>query len=409
MQLGNVMVGQSGGPTAVINASLVGVFQAAKELGATYIYGMRYGVEGLLDEQYINLSNNLKSALSIELLKRTPASYLGSCRYKMPDYEQDETPYLKLFSLFRKLDIKHFFYIGGNDSMDTIDKLSQYAKLKNSDIRFIGIPKTIDNDLTITDHTPGYGSAAKFIGTVFKEVIRDSQVYTRKSVTLVEIMGRNAGWLTAAASLSHMDDCPGPDMVLLPEVVFDMEAFLFHIQQLQKKKNSLIVAVSEGIKLADGRYVCELQHAHVRTDAFGHKDLAGTASCLSNFLVQESGVKSRYIELSTLQRCSSHIVSRIDINEAFLVGGHGIKAAARGETGKMICLERISDDPYHVTTKTHDVHLIANLEKKFPLEWLTPDSRTVTREFLTYCRPLIQEELPPIMVDGLPQHLYDAL
>ncbi len=407
--MGNVIVGQSGGPTSVINSSLVGVFRAAKERGAEKIYGMLHGVEGLLKEQYVDLCDHIHDELEIELLKRTPSSYLGSCRYKLPNVEENEEVYVKIFEILKKLNIEYFFYIGGNDSMDTIKKLSGYAKDKNIGIIFMGVPKTIDNDLAVTDHTPGFGSAAKCIGTVMKEVIRDGYVYGNNNVTIVEIMGRNAGWLTAASAMARMEDCPGPDLIYVPEVVFDIDRFVQKVAKIQKEKSAVIIAVSEGLKLNDGRYVCELNDHVVFTDSFGHKSLSGTARYLANKVAKEVGSKTRAIEFSTMQRCASHIVSRTDITEAFLAGGHAVKAGFEGHTAKMIIFNRTSNDPYHITTQPCDVDLIANVEKKLPLEWLCEDNTFVTKEFLTYCRPLIQAELTPVMVDGLPRHLYHGL
>ena len=258
---GNVIVGQSGGPTAVINSSLAGVFKTAKDRGARKVYGMLHGIQGLLQERYVDLEEHIKSDLDIELLKRTPSAYLGSCRFKLPEICDDREIYDKIFSILDKLEVEYFFYIGGNDSMDTIKKLSDYSLLNGSKIRFMGVPKTIDNDLAATDHTPGYGSAAKYIGAITKEVIRDGLVYDQQNVTILEIMGRNAGWLTGAAALAKGEDCEGPDMLFLPEVTFDVDSFMKKVEELHKKKASVVVAVSEGVKLADGRYVCELTDA----------------------------------------------------------------------------------------------------------------------------------------------------
>lgn len=400
----NVIVGQSGGPTAVINSSLAGVFKTAKDRGAKKVYGMIHGIKGLLDKQYVDLSDKIKTTMDIDLLKRTPSSFLGSCRFKLPEIEKDKATFEKIFSILKELEIGYFFYIGGNDSMDTIKKLSDYAKLINSDIKFMGVPKTIDNDLAVTDHTPGYGSAAKFIAATMKEIIRDGLVYDYPTVTIVEIMGRNAGWLTAAAALAKSDDCEGVDMLFLPEKPFDIDSFMNSIKELSSKGKSIVVAVSEGIKVPDGRYVFELaEHVEV-VDSFGHKQMSGTAKFLSNKIASELGIKSRAIELSTLQRCASHITSRTDITEAYNVGGAAVKAAFEGETGKVVVLKRVSDDPYMCITETHDVHDIANVEKKVPLEWITDDNN-VTSDLLHYIRPLIQAELSPIMVDGLPRHL----
>ncbi len=402
----NAIVGQSGGPTSVINASLAGVLQACQMRGANRVYGMLHGVEGLLDEKTVDLTATLGSSLEIELLKRTPSSYLGSCRYKLPDYLTHPEVYEKLFAILKKMDIGYFFYIGGNDSMDTICKLSDYARQVGSDIQFMGVPKTIDNDLMMTDHTPGYGSAAKYIGVVMKEIIRDATVYGTNYVTIVEIMGRNAGWLTAAAALARSEDCEGVNMICLPEVPFNVEHFIDKVARMQKESASVVIAVSEGVKLEDGRYVCELSNDTHFVDAFGHKSLTGTARYLSNCVAGALKTKTRSIELSTLQRCAAHMSSRTDITEAYQVGGAAAKAAFEGNTGKMVALERISNDPYQCTTKLVDIHLIANFEKKVPLEWVNAYHTDMTPEFLQYARPLIQSELTPVFIDGLPRHIH---
>ena len=405
MMNGNVIVGQSGGPTAVINSSLVGVYKTAKDLGAPVVYGMLNGVQGLLSERYVDLSSHIQSDLDIELLKRTPSSFLGSCRFKLPEPEVGNEVFEKIFDILKKLDIQYFFYIGGNDSMDTIKKLSDYAQMIQSAICFMGIPKTIDNDLNVTDHTPGFGSAAKYIASITKEIIRDGLVYDIDSVTIIEIMGRNAGWLAGAAALAKGEDCEGPDLIFLPEVDFDLDQFIEKVRNLQEKKRSVVIAVSEGIRLADGRYVAELSADLGGEDAFGHKILTGAATYLSREIGRRIGCKSRAIEFNTLQRCASHIVSRVDITEAFQVGGAAVKAALEGETGKMVILKRVSEDPYICVTDTFDVHEIANVEKKVPRGWINESGDYVTEEFEHYVRPLIQAELTPVMVDGLPRHL----
>ena len=404
----NIIVGQSGGPTSVINSSLAGVFATAKELGAGKIYGMRNGIEGLLEERYIDMTEYIKNSMDVEILKRTPSSFLGSCRFKLPTAEKSPETYEKIIAVLRKLDIQHFFYIGGNDSMDTIKQLSEYAKAKNiTDITFMGVPKTIDNDLALTDHTPGFGSAAKYIGASTKEVIRDAQglTYKKSMITIMEIMGRNAGWLTGATALARTEDCDGPDLIYLPEVPFDIDKFLVKVKDLLKKKSSVVIAVSEGIRLADGRYVCELGSSGDYVDAFGHKQLAGTATYLANFLAAECGCKTRAVELSTLQRSASHMASRVDIDEAFMVGGAAVKAADEGDTGKMIVIDRVSDDPYMAKTGIYDVHRIANEEKVVPRNWMNKDASYVTKDFVDYISPLIQGDYQPIMVNGLPRHL----
>ena len=402
---GNVIVGQSGGPTSVINSSLVGVYKTARDRGAGKVYGMLHGIKGLLDRQYVDLSEHIKSDLDIDLLKRTPSSFLGSCRYKLPDVKDNTAVYDQIFEILEELEIEAFFYIGGNDSMDTIKKLSDYAILRSSDIKFMGVPKTIDNDLAMTDHTPGYGSAAKYIAAVTKEIIRDSLVYDYPTISIVEVMGRNAGWLAAAGALPAGEDCEGVDMIFLPEVPFDIDLFMRRMKELCEKQSSVVVAVSEGVRVADGRYVFELRDHVEFVDAFGHKQLQGTARFLADKIGAELGVKTRAIELSTLQRCAAHMTSRVDITEAFQVGGAAVKAAFEGETGKVIVLNRISEDPYICTTGCQDVHKIANIEKKVPLEWISEDGTHVTDELIHYIRPLIQAELSPMMVDGLPRHL----
>ena len=376
----NIIVGQSGGPTAVINSSLAGVYKNAIERGFDKVYGMLHGIQGLLDEQYIDLSTQIHSELDIELLKRTPSAFLGSCRYKLPEIHEDKAIYEKIFEILNKLDIYAFIYIGGNDSMDTIKKLSDYAILTGQTQKFLGVPKTIDNDLALTDHTPGFGSAAKYIGASTKEVIRDALglTYKKNMITIMEIMGRNAGWLTGATA---------------------------KVKDLLNKKASIVIAVSEGIKLADGRYVCELGSVGDYVDAFGHKQLQGTATYLANFLAAECGCKTRAVELSTLQRSASHMASRVDIDEAFMVGGAAVKAADEGDTGKMVVIDRVSDDPYMAATGIYDVHRIANEEKLVPREWMNKDATNVTKDFVDYIKPLIQGDYQPIMVNGMPRHL----
>ena len=409
--VGNVIVGQSGGPTAVINSSLAGVYKTAIDRGAPKVYGMLFGIQGFLDEQYIDLSDYIKNDLDIEILKRTPSAFLGTCRYKLPAIHENQEIYVKIFEILNKLNVECFIYIGGNDSMDTIKKLSDYAIITGHPTRFIGCPKTIDNDLALTDHTPGYGSAAKYIGTSFKEIIRDSFCleYEKGLVSIVEIMGRNAGWLTGAAALARGEDCSGPDLIYLPELPFDIEAFGSKVKELLTKKSSVVVAVSEGIRLADGRYVCELGQSIDFVDAFGHKQLSGTANYMASYIAGEIGCKTRSIELSSLQRSASHCASRVDILEAYQVGGAAVKAADEGDSGKMVVLQRLSDDPYQSGTEVKDVHKIANDEKLVPREWVNEDGSYVTDEFVSYVRPLIQGDVSPVMVDGIPRHLYRQL
>lgn len=402
----NVIVGQSGGPTAVINASLAGVFQSAQRRGIKKIYGMRNGVQGLLQSDVIDMNQTIATNLDFEILKRTPSSYLGSCRYRLPQPALNEEPYQKIFAFLKKYEIGEFFYIGGNDSMDTIHKLSMYGDAIASPIRFIGVPKTIDNDLALTDHTPGYGSAAKYIGVVMKELIRDATVYGTPYVTIVEIMGRNAGWLTAAAALARGEDCDGVNMICLPEIPFHVDRFIDKVADMQQNNASVVIAVSEGVKLSDGRYVCELSDDVRTVDAFGHTNLTGTARYLSNRVAQSIKTKTRCIELGTLQRCAAHLASRTDITEAYQVGGAAVKAALEGQTGKMVALARLSDDPYQVATTFVDVASVANIEKRIPVEWINDTHTDMLAPFLRYARPLIQAELPPIYIDGLVQHIH---
>lgn len=401
----NIIVGQSGGPTAVINASLAGVYQTAKDLGADKVYGMRHGVKGLLEKNIIDMGEKIRTDLDLELLKRTPSAFLGSCRYKLPDVENNKELYDQIFDILNEYEISAFFYIGGNDSMDTIKKLSDYALVIGSPIRFMGVPKTIDNDLAVTDHTPGFGSAAKYIASVTKEIIRDGLVYDIQNVTIIEIMGRNAGWLTGAAALAKGEDCEGVDMIYLPELPFDVDEFVAKVGELLKTKKSIVVAVSEGIRTAEGEYVFELTNHTEYVDSFGHKQLSGTARYLSTLISEKYGCKSRSIELSTMQRCAGHLTSRVDVTEAYQVGGSAVRAAFDGETGKMIILKRVSSDPYICTTDIYDVHMIANIEKKVPLDWITDGGTNVSQQLVNYIKPLIQAELTPIMITGQPRHI----
>lgn len=404
---GNVLVGQSGGPTAVINSSLAGVFKTAKERGYQKVYGMRFGIQGFLDEQYVDLSDYIRNELELELLKRTPSAFLGTCRYKLPEIHEDKEVFDKVFALLDKLDIEVFIYIGGNDSMDTIRKLSDYALLTGAKQRFVGCPKTIDNDLAITDHTPGFGSAAKYIAASTKEVIRDALgfSYKKKNVNIIEIMGRNAGWLVGATALARQEDCDGPDLIYLPEVPFDIEAFVERVTGLLEKKDVIVAAVSEGIRTADGAYVCELADGAHSEDAFGHIQMTGTASYLAGLVHERLGIKTRAVELSTLQRAAAHLASRVDVDEAFAVGGATVKAADEGSSGVMVVIDRVSDDPYQSAIGVYDVHRIANGEKLVPRSWINAAGDYVTDEFVSYVKPLIQGHYNPMMVAGLPRHL----
>ena len=402
-----IIVGQSGGPTAVINSSIAGVYKKAKELGVEKVYGMVHGIEGFLQEDFIDLDDYLSDKNNYELLKRTPSAFLGSCRYKLPKIEGNEDVYEKIFKIIEKNKIDAFFYTGGNDSMDTIKMLSDYAKEHNKKCLFVGVPKTIDNDLPITDHCPGYGSAAKYIANSLKEIIRDNASFgkSRLTVCIVEIMGRHAGWLTAAASLCKDDTCEGVDAIYLPEVDFDMNEFLDNIKRLAKKKSSIVIAVSEGIKTKDGKFVCEIGDEDRKVDAFGHKQLSGCASTLANIVAKETGLKTRAIEFSTLQRAATHLASLTDIKEAEKVGIAAVESANKGKTGVMVVLERKDNTKYTCKTNVFDIHNIANVEKKVPLEWIDLKNNQMKKEYLEYARPLIQGELKPVFKDGVVVHL----
>lgn len=400
----NVVVGQSGGPTTVINASLAGVYEAANALGAQKIYGMQNGISGFLQERFLPL-HEILDAEKAELLKRTPACYLGSCRYKLKSAEESVEEYEKIFAILRKYEIDCFFYIGGNDSMDTVCKLAAYGEKIGSSVRFVGVPKTIDNDLMVTDHTPGYGSAAKFVATCVKELVRDVAIYDMKAVTIVEVMGRNAGWLTAASALAKGEDCEGADLIYLPELPFDTESFLQKITELQKTKKDLVVVVSEGIKTSDGKYVCELSAGEQSEDVFGHKQLTGTAQYLASVCAARLGIKARAVELSTLQRCAAHIASLTDVNEAYEVGAAAVRAAYAGQTGVTTTIVRSSSAPYRAMTGVAKISEIANKEKLVPTEWIDVANAGLLPAFTEYALPLIQGELPPVFEDGLPKHL----
>ena len=402
--LGNVIVGQSGGPTSVINSSLAGVFKTAKDRGANKVYGMLHGIKGLLDKQYVDLSEKIKTDIDIDLLKRTPSSYLGSCRYKLPEISDDRDTYEKIFEILKELNISYFFYIGGNDSMDTIKKLSDYALLVGSDIKFMGVPKTIDNDLCVTDHTPGYGSAAKYIAVSMQEILRDCSVYTVKAVTIVEIMGRDAGWLTAAAALPRLICGCAPDYVYLPERVFDFDKFYSDIDEAFKKHSNVVIAVSEGLRTADGRYVGESAQSGV-SDVFGHKYLSGTGKALEAAVKEKFGCKVRSVELNILQRCASHIASRTDIAEAVEVGKAAMLEATKGATGKMMTLVRTSSDPYVCVPGSEDIDKIANFVRAVPDEFINEEGNNVTDACLKYILPLIEGETAQKYEHGLPVHM----
>lgn len=402
----NAVVGQSGGPTAVINASLYGtVYEALNredEIGT--VYGMINGIEGFLNDQVMDMAP-LEESKELELIRTTPGSYLGSCRYKLPE-DLNDPVYPQLFARFEAYNIGYFFYIGGNDSMDTVSKLSRYAEKIGSDIRILGEPKTIDNDLVNTDHTPGFGSAARYVASTVREITLDACVYEKKSVTIIEIMGRHAGWLTGAAALARKYVGDNPLLIYLPETNFDVEEFLLKVHAAFEKNCNVVVCVSEGIHDKDGTFICEYDSA-AGTDAFGHKMLAGCGKYLENLVRSRLGVKARSVELNVSQRCSVSMLSETDQQEAILAGEFGVQAALNGETGKMIAFKRQSDSPYSMKCTLKDVNVICNEEKTVPVEWITEDGSDVTEDFIRYARPLIQGTVNvPVGEDGLPAFVY---
>ena len=403
MTQSNCLVAQSGGPTVAINASLAGVISGViNSQKYNTCYGSINGILGILGENYINLSNMFSVPGSLDKLKATPAMYLGSCRYKLPDYKDDDSSYVFIFNQFAKLNIKAFFYIGANDSMDTVLKLSDYAQKINSDIRIIGIPKTIDNDLCMTDHTPGFGSAAKYIASTMLEIAHDTFIYAVKSVTIVEIMGRDAGWLTAASALARGEYNTAPHFIYLPEVAFNKDKFLEDIKNALETKNNVIVAVSEGIKDENGDYITSSKAV---ADQFGHQQLSGAGKALE-FLVKENiGVKVRSVEINVLQRCASHLASLTDINESFEQGQKGVSLAEEGETATMVCLERISNFPYKVEISHAPIKNIANESKSVPREWINEEGNDITSELYDYLRPLIQGEVNIQYENGIPSYM----
>lgn len=399
----NCIVAQSGGPTSAINATLAGVIKGALKNNFENIYGSRNGIEGILKDNIVSL-NPFKDEEKFNLLVQTPAAFLGSCRYKLPDFNENEEPYINIITTLKKYDIGYFFYIGGNDSMDTVKKLSGYVKEKGIDIKVMGIPKTIDNDLPCTDHTPGFGSAAKYIATTVREIAIDCEVYDTKSVTIIEIMGRSAGWLTASSALARSEYCSAPHLIYLPEKDFDADQFLADINKTFEKHKNVIVCVSEGIKEKNGAYVCESFSSGL-TDVFGHKYLSGTAKALEDLVRNKLGCKVRGIELSLCQRCSSHIASKTDLDESIKIGMAGVDYAVSGGTGKMMAYKRVSDNPYKIEIEAFDISLAANLEKTVPDNMINKDANDVTEDLITYAKPLIEGEHPVIFKDSLPANI----
>ncbi len=406
---GNAVVGQSGGPTAAINATLSGVIRGVIELNKKGIiknlYGMRNGIEGLLEERLFELCKEFSDRERLTLLEQTPAAMLGSCRKKLPALDSDDGIYEKLLGIFKKYDIRYFFYIGGNDSMDTVAKLSAYTSKCGYEMRIVGVPKTIDNDLVGTDHTPGFGSAAKYVATTVKEIVRDCAVYTKKAVTIVEIMGRDAGWLTTSASIPAFLSGDGPDLIYLPERDFNMESFMRDVREKLEEHPNVVVAVSEGIRFSDGRYVGEGAQSGA-VDVFGHKYLAGTGKALEMAIKNEIGCKVRSVELNISQRCASHIASKTDISESVNTGKFAVRAAYKGKSGVMICMKRrkIKSGGYSVRFNASPVAEIANKIKKVPDSFINKDGNYVTDECVSYLLPLIRGELKVKYKDGLPIH-----
>lgn len=406
---GNCIIGQSGGPTVAINASLSGLLQGILE-NKLYdkVYGMVNGIEGLLQGKYMDLSSQFKTMDDLLKLTHTPSMYLGSCRFKLPTCEHSEEIYADLFHFFETHNIKTFFYIGGNDSMDTVLKLSAYAKENDKAVNIIGIPKTIDNDLPFTDHTPGFGSAAKFVATSLLEIAHDTYIYNVPSVTIVEIMGRNAGWLTAASILARTSYSHAPDLIYLPEANFEVEQFIEDIKAVKAKRKNVIVAVSEGVRNGKGEYIAASSST---VDAFGHKQLCGVGKTLEQIVKEHLGCKVRSIELNVLQRCATHIASKTDLEEAVAIGKAAALRGAEGETAKMLCYQRLSNEPYTIQIVSHDVSDIANKEKTFPKCWINAQGNDLTEEALTYLRPLIEGEVLLPYHHGIPSycdisHLY---
>lgn len=401
---GACIIGQSGGPTSVINASAYGAIKTALESeDITGVYGALNGIKGVLNDNLIDMSK--EDPKELELLKFTPSSALGSCRYKLKDPDEDDTDYKRILEIFKKYNVRYFFYNGGNDSMDTCNKISKFMLQNGYECRVMGIPKTIDNDLDGTDHCPGYASAAKYIATSMMEIYRDARVYDTGMITVVEIMGRNAGWLTAAAALAGAKG-NGADLIYVPEVDFDMNSFITKVQEIYDRNGKCIVAVSEGIHDKDGKYIAEYATAGSQAkDSFGHVQMGGLAAYLAGVLQQQTGAKVRGIELSLLQRCATHCASQTDINESFASGKAAVENALAGVTDKMVGFERSTDEQgnYKCNIKLFDLTVVANTEKKVPLSWLNKTQDGLNELYIDYALPLIQGETEMIKEDGLPR------
>ena len=403
MLKGNLMFGQSGGPTSVINASAAGVFiEALKHADVIEkVYGAANGIVGILEEKFYDMGQ--EDPAELELLKYTPSSSLGSCRYKLANADTDDKDYKRVLEVFKKYNIRYFFYNGGNDSMDTCNKISKYMQKAGYDCRVMGVPKTIDNDLFGTDHCPGFSSAAKYIATTTMEVYQDARVYDTGMICVIEIMGRHAGWLTAAASLASIKGC-GPDLIYLPEVAFDLDKMLADVREIYARTGKVIIAVSEGVQTKEGKFIPELvATGDVAVDSFGHKQLGGTAAVLAEYLKKETGSKVRAIELSLMQRCASHCASKSDYEESYLAGKTAVIKALEGMTDYMVGFERSEGSTYECRIKLIPLNDVANTEKKVPLSWINEAGNNVTKEYVNYALPLIAEETEQPKEDGLPR------
>ena len=397
---GSCIIGQSGGPTSVINSSAYGVIRTALDNeNITRVFGAAHGIKGVLNDQLYDMGE--EDAKELELLMNTPSSELGSCRYKMADPDSDDTDYQRILEIFKKYNVRYFFYNGGNDSMDTCDKISRFMDKSGWECRVMGVPKTIDNDLYNTDHCPGFASAAKYIATSCAEIYKDARVYDTGMVCIVEIMGRHAGWLTAASALAGTIGC-GPDLIYLPETDFDMDRFVADVERVYKERGNCLVAVSEGVHYADGRFVSEAKTSS--TDGFGHAQLGGLASLLAAVIKDRLNVKVRGIELSLLQRCAAHAASAVDVNEAFMAGKIAVESAVAGETGKMVAFKRAGCGEYKCEYVLVPLTSVANYEKKVPAEWITPDGTGVTQDFIDYALPLIQGSVDRPTENGMPRY-----
>lgn len=401
----NLLIAQSGGPTAAINATVAGAVKfALSSSDIDRVYAGLNGIKGIMEGRLVEIGERLKDEAEMHLLETTPAAALGSCRLKLKSVEDARGDYEQILKVFREFNIGYFVYVGGNDSMDTVLKLSRYFKSEGiDDIKVMGAPKTVDNDLMVTDHTPGFGSAAKYIATTFCEIGRDCNVYDIPAVTVVEVMGRNAGWLTAASALARANGCGAPNLIYLPEVPFSLDSFIEDVKAELAKEPSIVVAVSEGIRDESGNYAAEAYQSGA-VDVFGHKYLSGTAKFLSDMVKEKIGCKTRAIELNLMQRCAAHIASKTDIEESKQLGAKAVELATLGHSGEMSIIVRKSDKPYEVEISSADIALVANEEKVIPRMWINERGNDVTEAFLDYVRPLVMGETEPVYKNGLPVH-----